>query len=92
MITALTSISVILVVVIVLVVAYHLIGVYFALKRGADHLEALAAGLAKVRNDTKPLNQRVDNIIDGLSSLAAPLLNANNNLAAIVDVVGRKSG
>ena len=29
------------VLIIVLVVAYHLIGIYVALKRGADHLESL---------------------------------------------------
>lgn len=88
MIAALTGISVILALVIVLVVAYHLIGVFLALKRGADHLEALAAGLVKVRDDTGPLNARVDTINAGLKALVAPLIGANGNLAAIVAVAG----
>jgi hypothetical protein len=92
MIATLTYVSVILALVIVAVVAYHLVGVYLALKRGADHLEALAAGLAKVRDDTKPLNRRVDSINDGLSALVAPLLSANSHLAAVVDVARGKAG
>ncbi|MBA3325849.1 MAG: hypothetical protein H0T41_11520 [Rhodobacteraceae bacterium] len=90
MITALTWISVILALVIVLVVAYHLVGVFVALKRGADHLEALAGGLVKVRDDTAPLNARVDTINAGLAALVAPLLGANGNLAAIVAVATGK--
>lgn len=86
MIAALTWISVILAVVIVLVVAYHLVGVFVALKRGADHLEALAAGLVAVRDDTAPLNGRVDAISEGLEALVGPLTAANGNLAAIVEV------
>jgi hypothetical protein len=86
MIAALTWISVILALVIVLVVAYHLIGVIVALKRAGDHLEALAGGLVKVRDDTAPLNGRVDEINAGLMALAPPLLAANDNLAAIVGV------
>jgi hypothetical protein len=86
MIAVLTSISVILAVVIVLVVAYHLIGVYVALKRGADHLEKLAAGLVRVRDDTRPLNDRVDAINGGLKALVGPLAGADANLAAIVGV------
>jgi len=90
MITALTWISVILALVIVLVVAYHLVGGFVALKRGADHLEALAGGLVKVRDDTAPLNARVDTINAGLAALVAPLLGANGNLAAIVAVATGK--
>ena len=86
MIAVLTWISVILALVIVLVVAYHLIGVFLALRRAGDHLQALAGGLVKVREDTAPLNGRVDQINAGLSALAPPLLAANDNLAAIVGV------
>ena len=86
MIAALTAITLVLAVVIVLAVAYHLIGVYVALKRGGDHLEKLAGHLVKVRDDTGPLNDRVDAINAGLVALAHPLLAANGNLAAIADV------
>ncbi|MDD9739503.1 MULTISPECIES: hypothetical protein [Marinovum] len=86
MIAVLTGISVVLALVIVLVVAYHLIGIFVALKRGADHLQNLADGLIKVRDDTAPLNGRVDDISARLEALAPPLLAANGNLAAIVGV------
>ena len=86
MIETLTILSLVVAVVIVAVVAYHLIGIYIALKRGADHLQALAAGLAQIRDDTAPLNGKVDTINSGLSELLDPLLGANQNLAAIVSV------
>ena len=44
MILTLAYITLAVVLIIVLVVAYHLIGIYVALKRGGDHLEALAGG------------------------------------------------
>ena len=84
MILVLTVITLVLVLAIVLLVAYHLIGIFIALKRGADHLENLAGGLSKVRDDTKPLNAKIDTVNAGLSDLVAPLLGANGNLAAIV--------
>ncbi|MEM9223141.1 MAG: hypothetical protein AAGB11_12160 [Pseudomonadota bacterium] len=86
MISVLTALTLVLAVTIVAAVAYHLIGVYIALKRGGDHLEALAGHLIKVRDDTAPLNGRVDEINAGLVSLAKPLLAANGNLGAIADV------
>ena len=91
MIATLGVISLVVVLVIVLVVAYHLIGIYVALKRGADHLEALAGGLVAIRDNTAPLNGRVDEINEGLTALVAPLLAANGNLAAIVKVAGSRS-
>lgn len=86
----LTMLSLIVVVVIVAVVSYHLIGIYLALKRGADHLQELAAGLARIRDDTNPLNGKVDTINSGLSALLGPLLGANRNLAAIVSVANAR--
>ncbi|MGI9486318.1 MAG: hypothetical protein ACR2RF_10670 [Geminicoccaceae bacterium] len=86
MIAFLTIVTLIVVFVIVALVAYHLIGIYIALKRGGDHLEALAGGLAKVRDDTSSLNAKIDTINGGLSALAPDLLKANDNLAAIVSV------
>ena len=50
MIIVLTVITLVLVLAIVLLVAYHLIGIFIALKRGADYLEKLAGGLSKVRD------------------------------------------
>ncbi len=90
MVEVLAIISLVVVAIIVLVVAYHLIGIYIALKRGGDHLQQLAAGLTQVRSDTEPLNGKVDTINTGLSALLDPLLGANGNLAAIVSVATGK--
>lgn len=79
-------ITLVLALTILVLVAYHLIGIYLALKRGADHLEKLAGGLVKVRDDTTPLNTKVDTINGGLNALLPPLLGANSNLAAIVRI------
>ena len=91
MILTLAYITLAAVLIIVLVVAYHLIGIYIALKRGGDHLETLAGGLMAIRDNTAPLNGRMDEINAGLTALIAPLLAANGNLAAIVKVVTRQS-
>ena len=91
MILTLAYITLAVVLIIVLVVAYHLIGIDTALKRGGDHLETLAGGLMAIRDNTAPLNGRMDEINAGLTALIAPLLAANGNLAAIVKVVTRQS-
>ena len=78
--------SLVLVLAIVLIVAYHLVGIYVALKRGADHLEKLAGGLIKIRDDTLDLNRKIETINSGLSDLVAPLMGANDNLVKIVKV------
>ena len=80
MITTLAFATVAVVLAIVLVVAYHLIGIFVALKRSGDHLEALAGGLIAIRENTEPLNGRVDDINAGLTGLIEPLLTTNNNL------------
>lgn len=90
MIETLALISLVLALVIVAVVAYHLIGIFLALKRGGDHLEKLASGLVAIRDNTAPLNSKIDTINGGLGALLAPLLAANGNLAAIVKVASRK--
>lgn len=91
MILTLAYITLAVVLIIVLVVAYHLIGIYMALKLGGNHLETLAGGLMAIRDNTAPLNGRMDEINAGLAALIAPLLAANGNLAAIVKVVTRQS-
>ncbi len=90
MISFFTILSLILVLVIVAVVAWHLIGIFIALKRGADHLQQLAGGLVAIRDNTVPLNGKVDEINAGLTELVSPLLAANGNLAAIVTVAGSR--
>jgi hypothetical protein len=86
MIAFLTWVSVILALAIVAVVAVYLILILLALKRGADHLEALAGQLVKIRDDTRPLEGKVTTINGGLAGLLPPLLATNGNLARIVEV------
>lgn len=89
MIAALSVISLVLALVVVLVVAYHLVGIYLALRKGRGHLAKLAGGLDQIRRDTVPLNGKIDTINGGLSQLAAPLLAANGYLARIVAIAKR---
>ena len=90
MITVLALISLILVLVVVLVTAWHLLGIYLALRKGRAHLTALAGGLTQIRDDTAPLTAKLASVNGGLSALAPPLLAANANLAAIVAVATGK--
>lgn len=86
MMTILTLLSVVLAGAIVAVVAVYLILIFLALKRTADHLQALAGGLVQIRDDTAPLEEKVRAVNGGLGALLDPLLAVNDNLAAIVDV------
>ncbi len=86
-ILALISVAVTLIV--VLVVAFYLIGIYWALRQGRGHLARLAGGLTQIRDDTAPLNAALGTVNAGLSALAPPLLAANANLAKIVEVASR---
>lgn len=89
MVEVLAIISLVLTLVVVLVVAYHLIGIFLALRKAAGHLNALAGGLLQIKADTTPLNGKIDTINGGLSTLIAPLMAANGNLAKIVEVATR---
>ena len=86
MIEVLAIISLVLALAIVVIVAYHLVGIFVALKRSADHLDKLASGLVKVRDDTRDLNSKVETVNAGLGALVAPLLGTNQNLSDIVKV------
>ena len=86
MIEVLAIISLVLALAIVVIVAYHLVGIFVALKRSADHLDKLASGLVKVRDDTRDLNSKVETVNAGLGALVAPLLSTNKNLSGVVKV------
>lgn len=89
MITFLTVVTLALALVIVGVVAFHLIGIYAALKRAGDHLEALAGGLTAIRDHSVPLNGRIDAINAGLAALLPPLGGTAKSLGAIAAVLKR---
>ena len=86
MIEVLAIISLVLALAIVVIVAYHLVGIFVALKRSADHLDKLASGLVKVRDDTRDLNGKVETINASLGALVASLLGTNKNLSGVVKV------
>lgn len=86
MIAFLTAVSLVLALAIVGVVAIYLILIFVALKRAGDHLAALAGGLVKIREDTGPLEGKIETINGGLAGLLPPLVAVGDNLAAIVDV------
>lgn len=89
MVTFLALVSLALALAVLLVVTYHLIGIYLALRKGRVHLAKLAKDLSQIRGDTAPLNGKIATINTGLSALAPPLLAANGNLAAIVRIARR---
>jgi hypothetical protein len=89
MITFLTLVSLVLALAIVAAVAWHLIGIYAALKRAGDHLEALAGGLTAIRDHTVPLNGRIDSINAGLAALLPPLGGTAASLGAIAALLKR---
>lgn len=86
----LALISLTLTLIVVLVVAYYLIGIYWALRNGRGHLAKLAGGLTQIRDDTAPLNARLGTVNAGLSAIAPSLHAANANLARIVEVATRR--
>ncbi len=68
---------------IVLVVAYHLIGIFWYLKKTGDNLEKLAGGLVQISDNTKPLDSHIDNLNAGLNVLIANFLSTLKNLKII---------
>jgi len=65
MVTVLALISLFLALVVVLVIAWHLIGIYLALRKGRVHLAALAGGLTQIRDDTAPLSAKLGTVNAG---------------------------
>ena len=54
---------------IVLVVAFHLIGIFWYLKKTGDNLENLAGGLIQISANTNPLESNIDDLNEGLNVL-----------------------
>jgi hypothetical protein len=89
MITALIVVSLVLAGAIVAVVAYHLLGIFLALKRTGDHLQALAGGLAAIRDNTAPLNAGIEAVNAALAALLPPLRDTAAGLAGIAAALRR---
>ena len=65
---------------IVLVVAYHLIGIFWYLKKTGDNLENLAGGLIQISANTNPLESHIDDLNNGLNLLISNFLTTLKNL------------
>lgn len=89
MITALIVVSLVLAGAIVAAVAYHLLGIFLALKRAGDHLQALAGGLAAIRDNTAPLNAGIEAVNAALAALLPPLRDTAAGLAGIAAALRR---
>jgi len=65
---------------IVLVVAFHLIGIFWYLKKTGDNLENLAGGLIQISANTNPLESNIDDLNEGLSVLISNFITTLKNL------------
>ena len=65
---------------IVLVVAYHLIGIFWYLKKTGDNLENLAGGLIQISANTNPLESNIDDLNEGLNVLISNFITTLKNL------------
>ena len=65
---------------IVLVVAFHLIGIFWYLKKTGDNLENLAGGLIQISANTNPLESNIDDLNEGLNVLISNFINTLKNL------------
>ena len=65
---------------IVLVVAFHLIGIFWYLKKTGDNLENLAGGLIQISANTNPLESNIDDLNEGLNVLISNFIAILKNL------------
>ena len=68
---------------IVLVVAFHLIGIFWYLKKTGDNLENLAGGLIQISANTNPLESNIDDLNEGLNVLISNFITTLKNLRFI---------
>jgi len=68
---------------IVLVVAFHLISIFWYLKKTGDNLENLAGGLIQISANTYPLESNIDDLNKGLNVLISNFLTTLKNLKFI---------
>ena len=78
--TILITSTLLIVSAIVLVVAYHLIGIFWYLKKTGDNLENLAGGLIQISANTNPLESHIDDLNNGLNLLISNFLTTLKNL------------
>jgi len=65
---------------IVLVVAYHLIGIFYNLKKTGDNLTLLAVELKKINKHTNPLSENLEQLNGGLAALLNEFVDTLKNV------------
>ena len=81
--TILITSTLLIIFAIVLVVAFHLIGIFWYLKKTGDNLEGLAGGLTQITTNTNPLEKNIDDLNNGLNLLISNFLSTLKNLKII---------
>ena len=81
--TILITLTLVIVSAIVLVVAFHLISIFWYLKKTGDNLENLAGGLIQISANTYPLESNIDDLNKGLNVLISNFITTLKNLKFI---------
>ena len=81
--TILITLTLVIVSAIVLVVAFHLISIFWYLKKTGDNLENLAGGLIQISANTNPLESNIDDLNEGLNVLISNFTTTLRNLKFI---------
>ena len=81
--TILITLTLVIVSAIVLVVAFHLISIFWYLKKTGDNLENLAGGLIQISANTNPLESNIDDLNEGLNVLISNFTTTLKNLKFI---------
>ena len=81
--TILITSTLLIIFAIVLVVEFHLIGIFWYLKKTGDNLESLAGGLTQITTNTNPLEKNIDDLNNGLNLLISNFLSTLKNLKII---------
>lgn len=84
----LTTWTLVLAAAIVLVLAVYLIAVAVKLYQASQHLEALAGGLVRVRDNAAPLEEKLTTIAGALSALEGHFTAVDRHLGAAKDALG----
>jgi|TARA_B110000438_G_scaffold293311_1_gene332945 hypothetical protein len=76
-------ITLVTVLAIVLVVAYHLIGIFYNLKKTGDNLSLLAIELKKTNENTNPLSVNIEKLNEGLTVLLKEFTDTLKNITPL---------
>jgi len=74
------AITLVTVLAIVLVVAYHLIGIIYNLKKTGDNLTLLVVELKNINKHANPLSENIKQLNEGLAILLKEFVQTLNNI------------